>query len=171
MLVLFDASPSSHAAVNMEFQSSNIMRLGNISVEVDQIAQYSLWKNKVRSAEKNNMDFIIVGLYQAMRDNKGNHVSAQQVIEWTNKHSAVPVFGFWEFSIGKNKAIGGLVIEGYQQGYTAALIINRILSGEDVASIRPQVAKKGRYVFSKAEFAKHLLVIPNNMKKTITWVD
>lgn len=170
VLVLFDASTTSSAAVDMEFKKSNVLKLGEISVEIDQIAQYSLWQKKVQSASINNVDFIIVGIYEAMRDEQGNHVSAKQVIEWTSMHSEVPVFGFWDFSIGEGKAIGGLVIEGYQQGYAAAQIINRIVAGEVVEKIRPQVAKKGRYIFSKAELIKHQLTIPQEIKRTITWV-
>ncbi len=78
-----------------------------------------------------------------MRDEQGQHISAKQVIEWTSMHSEVPVFGFWDFSIGEGKAI---------------------------EKIRPQVAKKGRYILSKAEMTKHQLTIPQEIKRTITWV-
>lgn len=170
VLVLFDASPSSSAAVSMEFKTSNVMKLGGVSVEVDQVTQYSLWQQKVMSAQSQNAAFIIVGLYQTLLDEQGNNVSEEEVIEWTSSHSLVPVFGFWDFSIGENKAIGGLVIEGYQQGYSTAQILNEIIAGKKVINIRPQVAKKGRFIFSKAELAKHKLVIPNELKKTINWV-
>lgn len=170
VLLLFDSSPTSDAAVDLEFKTSNVLKLSNISVEIDQVAQYSLWQKKVKMASKNSVDFIIVGTYETMRDEQGKHVSAKQVIEWTSLHSEVPVFGFWSFSIGEGKAIGGLVLEGYQQGYTAAQIINRIVAGEAVANIRPQVAKKGRYIFSKTELERHQLTIPQEIKKTITWV-
>lgn len=170
VLVLFDSSATSSAAVSIEFKTSNVLKLGNISVEIDQVAQYSLWQKKVKRASKNNIDFIIVGTYETMRDDQGKHVDAKQVIEWTSMHSEVPVFGFWDFSIGEGKAIGGLVLEGYQQGYTAARIINRINAGEAVSNIRPQVAKKGRCIFSKTELEKHQLTIPQEIKKTITWV-
>lgn len=171
VLVLFDDSPSSAAAVSMEFKKGNVMMLGHISVEVGIISQYSLWQNKVLTAKANGIGFIIVGLYQAMRDGKGNHINAKQVIEWTSANSEVPVFGFWDFSIGENEAIGGLVIEGYQQGYSAAQIIKQIIAGEDVKTIRPQVAKKGSYMFSRVELEKHQLIIPANMIDAITWVE
>ena len=92
---------------------------------------------KVLTDKANEIDFIVVGLYQTIVDEKGNHISAEQVNEWTSANSDIPAFGFWDFSIGKNKAIGGLVIKGYEQGYTAAKIIKRIVAGESVAAIRP----------------------------------
>ena len=170
VLVLFDDSASSKAAVDMEFKQGNVMRLRQVSVEVGMFSLYSHWQEKVLAAKKNGIGFIVVGLYQTIRDEKGNHVTAEQVINWTSKNSPVPVFGFWDFSIGENKATGGLVIEGYQQGYKAAQIINRIIAGRDIGKIRPQVANKGRYIFSRAEVEKHQLIIPPEMMNTITWV-
>ncbi len=62
-LVLFDASTTSDAAVDIEFKTSNVLKLGNISVEIDQVSQYSLWQKKVKTALKNDVDYIIVGTY------------------------------------------------------------------------------------------------------------
>ncbi len=170
VLVLFDNSPSSVAAVGMEFKKANVIKLGEILVEVGLVSQYSEWQQKVLSAKVNEIDFIVVGLYQTLRDGNGNHINAEQVIEWTSTNSDVPVFGFWGYSIGENKAIGGLVIEGYEQGYTAAQIIKQIVAGEGVDKIRPKVAKKGSYIFSQAEVEKHKIMIPANMMSAITWV-
>lgn len=170
VLVLFDDSPSSAAAVGIEFQQGQAMKLRQVLVEVGMVSQYSQWQNKVLSAKANEIDFIVVGLYQTLRDEEGNHISAEQVMEWTSANSTVPVFGFWGYSIGANKAIGGLVIEGYEQGYTAAKIIKKIVAGENIAKIRPEVAKKGSYIFSREEVEKHKLIIPANMLGAITWV-
>ena len=170
VLVLFDDSPSSAAAVGIEFQQDQAMKLRQVLVEVGMVSQYSQWQEKVLSAKANEIDFIVVGLYQTLRDEEGNHVSAEQVIEWTSANSTVPVFGFWGYSIGENKAIGGLVIEGYEQGFTAAKIIKQIAMGENIAKIRPVVAKKGSYIFSREEVKKHKLIIPANMMGAITWV-
>lgn len=170
VLVLFDNSPSSAAAVGIEFQQGLAMKLRQVLVEVGMLSQYSQWQEKVLSAKANEIDFIVVGLYQTLRDEEDNHISAEEVIEWTSTNSTVPVFGFWGYSIGKNKAIGGLVIEGYEQGYTAAQIIKQIVAGENISKIRPEVAKKGSYIFSREEVKKHKLIIPANMMGAITWV-
>lgn len=170
VLVLFDDSPSSLAAMGMEFKSDNEIKLRHVSVEVARVSQYSHWQKRVLSAKANEIDFIVVGLYQSVRDENGKHINADQVIEWTSANSNIPVFGFWDFSIGENKAIGGLVIEGYEQGYTAAKIIKQIIAGENIGKIRPEVAKKGSYIFSREEVKKHKLIIPANMMGAITWV-
>jgi ABC-type uncharacterized transport system substrate-binding protein len=170
VLVLSDDTPSSKTAMGMEFESHNVIKLRGVIIEVARVTQFSHWQEKVLSAEANEIDFIVVGLYQNIRDENGSHVNADQVIEWTSANSDIPVFGFWDFSIGKNKAIGGLVIKGYEQGYTAAKIIKRIVAGENVAAIRPEVAKKGSYIFSREEVKKHNLIIPTDMNSAITWV-
>lgn len=170
VLVLSDDTPSSKAAMGMEFENQDVTKLREVLVEVARVSQFSHWQEKVLSAKESDIDFIVVGLYQGIRDENGNHVSAERVIQWTSTHSDVPIFGFWDFSIGINKAIGGLVIKGYEQGYTAAKIIKRIVAGESVTAIRPEVAKKGSYIFSREEVKKHNLIIPTNMNSAITWV-
>ncbi|WP_341219637.1 ABC transporter substrate binding protein [uncultured Pseudoalteromonas sp.] len=170
VLILFDASPTSIAAIDMEFDKANVMKLGQVTAELDMVSEYSLWQKKVLSAEYSKKDYIIVGLYHTLRDQEGNHVEADKILKWTSENSPVPVFGFWDFSIGENKAIGGLVLEGYQQGYTAAQIINQLLAGDSVDSIRPKVAEKGRYLFSRQEIEKHQITIPTNLLDTITWL-
>ncbi len=170
ILVLFDSSPTASSAVNMEFKSTNVLKLEKVTVEIDQISTFSLWQQKVLTAKRNEIDYIIVGLYQTLVDEHGRHVSANKVIQWTSEHSEIPIFGFWDFAIGEGKAVGGLVLEGYEQGFCAAKIINRIFSGENIANIRPQIAEKGRFIFNKVELEKHHLIIPKQMQKNITWV-
>ena len=77
VLVLFDSSPSSRGAISTEFKSSNVLKLGTVSVEVDQIAQ---WQKKVITARQNDIDYIRVGIYQTMVDEQGNHVPAKEVM-------------------------------------------------------------------------------------------
>lgn len=154
----------------MEFKNGNEKKRRQILVGIARVAQYSYWQEKVLSAKANDIDFIVVGLYQHMRDENGNQIDAEQVIEWTSANSEIPIFGFWDFSIGENKAIGGLEIEGYEQGYIAAKIIKQIVPGENIAKIRPEVAKKGSYIFSREEIGKHKLIIPANMMGAIIWV-
>ena len=38
----------------------------------------------------------------------------------------IPVFGFWDFSIGKEKAIGGLVTTAKSQGKADGKMVNEI---------------------------------------------
>ena len=69
----------------------------------------------VLNAKKNGYEAIFIGLYHTLVDDDGKHVSEQTVLEWTSAHSPVPLFCFWEFSVGKGKAIGGLVLDGRDQ--------------------------------------------------------
>jgi len=46
----------------------------------------------------------------------GKHLSHEHVIAWTREHSPPPYFGFWEFTIGAGKNIGGYVLDGFLKG-------------------------------------------------------
>ena len=76
------------------------------------LGDYSLWQEAVLNAKKNGYEAIFIGLYHTLVDDDGKHVSEQTVLEWTSAHSPVPLFCFWEFSVGTGKAIGGLVLDG-----------------------------------------------------------
>ena len=170
-LVLLDSGTTSNASLQTEFKNQSIMNIGGIKVEVALIERYSLWQQKVLSARASGFDVIFIGLFQTIRDTDGKHVKADEILAWTAKKSPVPLFGFWAYAIGKNKASGGLVLEGYQQGIAAALIVKEILAGKKISEIRPRVAEKGRYIFSRSEVAKHQLRIPETVAHICLWVE
>ncbi len=72
------------------------------------------------NAKKEGYGAIILGLYHTLVDDRGRHVDDEQVARWTSKHSPVPVFGFWDFSVGKGLAMGGLTLDSEPQGREAA---------------------------------------------------
>ena len=67
----------------------------------------------------------------------------QQVLAWASAHSPVPLFCFWEFSVGKGRAIGGLVLDGRDQGAKAAELVNAILAGAQPKTLAPRAALRG----------------------------
>ena len=171
VLVLFDSGTTSNVALQSYFDGQNIIKIGNIEVEIALIEQYSLWQSKVDSAHEYGFEAIIIGLYQTLRDKEQNHIKGEEVLTWTSDNSPVPLFGFWDFSIGKDKALGGLVLESYHQGATAAQIINEIIAGTPPRRIRPRIAEKGRFIFSKSQVEKYQLTIPASISKAATWVE
>ena len=96
-------------------------------------------------------------------------MSEQTVLEWTSANSPVPVFCFWEFTVGKGMAIGGLVLDGHDQGMQAASLVNTILAGTLPRKISPRAALRGEYVFSKSELARWQLTVPDKWRHKILW--
>ena len=116
-------------------------------------------------------DAIFIGLYHTLVDDTGKHVSEQTVLAWASVHSPVPLFCFWEFSVGTGKAIGGLVLDGRDQGAKAAELVNAILAGAQPRMLAPRAAVRGEYVFSKHELARWQLTVPEKWQGKTQWRD
>ncbi|MEG0008221.1 MAG: ABC transporter substrate binding protein [Aeromonas sp.] len=170
-LVLFDKSEVSRTAIEDEFRSQAEQRVGHTQVNSQQIDDYQRWQEIVLTSRQRGYGALFIGLYHTLVDEQGQHVSEQQVIEWTNQHSPVPLFSFWEFSVGKGRAIGGLVLNGHAQGEKAAELVNAILAGTSPSALSPRAALRGEYVFSRGELARWQLHLPPRWQSKAQWHD
>ncbi|MDM5102851.1 ABC transporter substrate-binding protein [Aeromonas salmonicida] len=170
-LVLFDSSNVALTAIEDEFKTQTDLRVGHTRVNSQLIGDYSLWQEAVLNAKRNGYDAIFIGLYHTLVDDTGKHVSEQTVLAWASVHSPVPLFCFWEFSVGTGKAIGGLVLDGRDQGAKAAELVNAILAGAQPRMLAPRAAVRGEYVFSKQELARWQLTVPEKWQGKTQWRD
>nr|WP_321513668.1 ABC transporter substrate binding protein [uncultured Pseudodesulfovibrio sp.] len=159
-LVLYDNSPTAHASFSLVFNNQQRLKFAGTETHLRLIGTLKEWQKAVLSAKELGYKAIIVGLYHTIVNDTGQHVPDEEIIRWTSAHSAVPVFGFWDFSIGKGKALGGLVLSAKPQGWAAAKLVKRILAGEKAAAIEPVIAETGRFVFSDYELKRWNLVEP-----------
>ncbi|QNF14258.1 hypothetical protein HQ399_07330 [Aeromonas jandaei] len=168
-LVLFDSSNVALTAIEDEFKTQTELRVGQTRVYSQLLGEYDLWQEAVLNSKKNGYGAIFLGLYHTLLDENGKHVNEKTVLEWTSRHSPVPVFCFWEFTVGKGMAIGGLVLDGKDQGLQAAALINNILAGALPKTLSPRAALRGEYVFSKSEVARWHLTVPEKWRNKILW--
>lgn len=169
ILVLFDDGTTSHSSVNLSLNGQRNFKVGTVEVDVQLIENYETWQTVVKSSKKDGYDAVIVGLYHTLVDDKGEHVEAEDVLAWTSENTPVPPFCLWTFAVGENKTIGGLLVDGYNQGQLAAGLLKRMLNGE--RAIEPIVGDTGSWMFSKSQAKKWNLNIPDDLKKSITYVD
>ncbi|MCK6263651.1 hypothetical protein KP803_10240 [Vibrio sp. ZSDE26] len=153
--VMFDSGVTSKLAIDyMEKQTAAISRSLKIDIELQAISTEMEWHESVLGAKEDGVSAIVIGLYHTLINEKKQSVSADTILSWTNKNSTVPLFGFWDFSIGKGKAAGGVVLFGQLQGEQAGVLIMRILNGEQADSIPIQIGKKGRAIYSPIEMER-----------------
>ncbi len=170
-LVLFDQSEVSRTAIADEFNDQPKPRVGHTRVSNQQLNDFRRWQEAVLSSREKGYGALFIGLYHTLVDERGEHVSEQQVLEWTSQHSPVPLFSFWEFSVGKGRAIGGLVLNGHAQGERAAELTNAILAGTSPGALSPRAAIRGEYVFSRDELARWHLQLPDKWQAKTQWHD
>lgn len=173
-LVLFDSGTTAEAALDTVFKGKNNLEFDHTSTDVHLVAKFSNWKKHVLTASDYGYDAIILGLYHTLTDDEGNHVPSDVIAEWTSANTPLPIFGFWDYSIGKGKALGGLVLAGRPQGEEAVKLVKRILAGEHPSDIPPVMAEHGRFLFSRSEMEHWDITLPSNLalpNETLEFVD
>lgn len=172
VLVLFDNSPTSHIVLQEVFSARTQMTISAIEVQIRLIGDWETWQKTVQSAADEQYDAIFFGLYQTIKDSSGKHIPASQVIDWSGKNTPIAPFALWDFSVGAGKAIGGLVLFGYEQGKLAAQMAKEVLlTGKQPYQLGPKTAEKGRYLFSRQALQKYGLTLPEKIAKKATLID
>lgn len=164
--VLFDSGNTAKIAVrSIESQINLIKQNLNIDTEVMVISTERAWQDAVSNAAAKGVSAIVVGLYQTLINSNGESVASDDIMNWTYKNSEVPMFGFWDYSIGKGKAAGGVILDGRSQGLQAGSMAKEILDkGLDGNNVPIQIGHKGMEVYIAEEFKRWGLTPPNGWK-------
>ncbi|WP_440876160.1 ABC transporter substrate-binding protein [Thalassotalea sp. PLHSN55] len=170
LLILFDSGVTAHTSLENIFDNESVTTISNIQVEIKLIKEWEIWQSQVNNSPA-NYDAIIVGLYHTIRDKDNNYVDAEKVLQWTSKNSPLPMFALWDFAVGKDKAIGGLVLQAYHQGAAAANLVLKILAGYPPEKLRPITAVNGTYLFSHSELNKSNIQLPDHIWASAIWVE
>jgi ABC-type uncharacterized transport system substrate-binding protein len=169
VLLLFDADLTSKIIKKEIFDGLSTQMVSQIEVDIELIENYNNWQDTVKNPD-HDYDFIIIGLYQAVKDARGQAMDPEEVIRWTAANAQAPLFGFWNFSIGKQKAIGGLVLDGHEMGSLAADLAVKIFTGTSPDQLTPIYENKGVFLFSKSQLARWNLQLTEEIKQKTRYV-
>lgn len=167
-LLMMDVGTTSMAIIKTQMDGRKEAEYGPCSIDVFTSNHFTKWKEEVRNLDVNEYKGIIICNYTAMKDASGKHAPMTTVAKWTSANSKVPIFAFWRYSVGKGKAMGGLIMSGYHQGKTAAEMANKILSGGPIPSI--QLPNEGILMFSRHELSRWRIRLPQELKKKAVFV-
>lgn len=159
LLLLFDSKETSRVLKDDFFYGNDSITLAGIHIDLKLVGSYKHWQQEVLDAKAAGYDAIVAGLYHTLTDQQGKYVDPEEVIEWTNMNSPLPHFGFWDFSIGATKNIGGYVIFGYEEGKLAGQLALQMLDGKRTQA-RPMIGGQGRFMFSKSQLEKWGITVP-----------
>lgn len=171
VLFLFDTSMTSTVLYNEVLQGRQRHSIEGLEVDIKLINNWTAWQAEVEAARANRYDAIYLGTYQSLREETAFPRTAMSMLRWTSEHAQVPVFGLWDFFVGADLAVGGLVLDGREQGMAAADIALRILGGTAPGNIYPVTAQRGRFVFSRAQLQRHGIVLPPGIAAQSLLVD
>jgi len=170
VLLLFDSGTTSKVTVDELFLGKTSLNLRGIQVDIKLLDKFVRWQKVVNNSKKEKYDILIVGLYHTIKDRAYNHMKADDVLTWTSKNTPIPLFAVWDFSVGWDKAIGGYVLFGKEQGLEAGKMALKMLSHNKDSLIMPKTAKRGRFLFSTTQLKKWNLNPEGKIKAKIEYI-
>ena len=135
---------------------------------------------KVSELDENSVLFLTA----FTKDRNGAYCSYNEIVRNLEKSTKIPIYGAWDFYLSKG-VIGGKVIKGFEQGYTAAKMANKVLGGEDIKKVDVKMSSS-EYIFDYKELKHHRIsklnlpenskiinrpfaLIPENRQQTVFW--
>lgn len=158
VLVLFDKSADSNAALDQI--SYRTKKINNVRVDIKQVTYSRAWKSEIIDAEENGYDAIFIGYYHGLKDKEDVVVAPEDVITWSNQNTTIPLFAYWDNSVGKGKATGGLLVNNYEQGVSAAKLLLQAAEGRIPNSV---ICSRGQLVFSRSELKRWDIDLPKSI--------
>ncbi len=171
LLVLLDSGETSSVIVNEVFAGKEEFTLSKIRVTVKRIGHWANWQQQVLQAKEQGYHGLVIGLYHTLLDDAGEHVDSEAVMHWSSQNTPVPPFGFWDFAVGADKTIGGILMMGETQGEEAARIVLEITQGTPPKAIVPRIPEQGRLMFSRSQLEKWQLELNPTLLKRAYYVD
>ncbi|WP_427979409.1 ABC transporter substrate-binding protein [Agarivorans sp.] len=172
ILLMSDNSTTSQYIFRDVFDQRTQQLISGVEVELRLINDWRTWQQTVLNAKAEGFDAIAFILYQSLTDEDQRNVDSEQVISWSVNHTPLAPYGFWDFAVGKNKTIGGLVMVGYEQGKIAGEMALTILStGAVPHTLGPKTAEKGRYLFSRSQLQHYKINLPEHIRAKAEFVE
>jgi len=169
ILFLNDAEQVGASVTNISniFKGNTETQVGNVTIELHVTSEWEAWQQAVINAKSSGYDAILFDSRYLLFDKNGTYVEPEPgVIKWMSTNSELPLFNFYEDSIGPNLSTGGWVISGYGIGLAAATIVKEILEQDKLPKdIYPVNYRKGEYIFSRTELKKWGIKLPDAILK------
>lgn len=116
----------------------------NNRIKIDILQDFSLDEATATVATLGAEDMIYLLTFNRDRDN--NFISYSEGIALLTEASSVPIYGPWDFYLGKG-IVGGMITSGFQQGKIAAGLALRIMHGENTQNIPVVTDSANRFMF------------------------
>lgn len=170
ILLMMDNGITSEAIIHTLLHDELVFEMPGFTVDTWLTGSYSSWQSKLLSVTREEYDAIIIANYAGLKDSLGNQIPLNIISDWTGRNTSVPVFAFWKYSVGKGKAIGGLLTDGYIQGKEAALLCNRVLLNNERPP-KPVIPEEGTYLYSRYELERWEINLPQYILEVAEFTD
>jgi diguanylate cyclase (GGDEF)-like protein len=91
-------------------------------------------------------DKSLIYLTTFNRDRNNNFISYADAIEVISRSTSVPIYGVWDFYLGKG-IVGGRITSGYHQGQEAGKLALKLLAGQQASDLQVVASSPNQYMF------------------------
>ncbi|MDX1809001.1 MAG: ABC transporter substrate binding protein [Sulfurospirillaceae bacterium] len=97
------------------------------------------------------------------KDKTGKYFTYKESLKQVKDITKVPIYGLWDFYLGKG-IVGGLLTSATSQAKAAAKMVVQIFDGKKPADIPILVKSPNKYMFDYNELKKYKIKIPGDIK-------
>lgn len=125
---------------------------------------FEIWDNynmpEIQEKVKTIKNDSIILLLSFNRDKSNNNFSYDESISMISKNASVPIYGVWDFYLGKG-LLGGVLTSGFTHGQTVGDMAISILSGKKPSEIPVVINSPNIYMFDYSVLKKFNLSLKN----------
>ncbi len=133
---------------------------GRVKFEyIDDISLKNL-KTKIKNLPKNTIILWVL----LFKDKTGKKFTYKESLRQVRDISNVPIYGLWDFYLGKG-IVGGLLTSATSQATEASKMVDKILSGLAPNKIPILEKSPNEYMFDFKELSRYNIKIPKYIKK------
>lgn len=141
VLIVLDRTPTGDA-IREEFAKFEDSYKGKLVFEF--YRDFVLKDVPAKLARLGDNDIIYMLTFN--RDSDNNFISYSEGIEMFSRNTNVPIYGSWDFYMGKG-IVGGLITSGYLQGVDAGNIAKKVLQGYPIQDMKVIRNSPVQYMF------------------------
>ena len=120
-----------------------------VGIEIYSDFSFENLKGKLKNISPKTAIYLLV----LNRDNQGKYISYNDGINLVKEVSKRPIYGAWDFYLGKG-IIGGSILSGYLQGVEAGNLLKNIINDKDKNYFGDYKEGESEYVFDYNELKK-----------------
>ncbi|MDE1462147.1 ABC transporter substrate-binding protein [Spartinivicinus poritis] len=171
VLIIMGTSATGKAFFKNDLNGQDTFRLVTIDVDVRRSGKIEEWHKWITESKKEGYNLLLVTNFYALTDSNGNKVDVEKVANWISNNSPLPAFSVHTGVVGKNKLIGGMVINGVHMGEAAGMLALDILKNKKSGAIFYKTLDRGQLIFSKHQLAKWNLAVDKRFIDEVVMVD
>ena len=151
VLIVLDMTPTGNA-IREEFRKVEEDYKGKLAFEF--LRDFTLDEVPEKLSHLDDNDIIYILTFN--RDRKNNFISYTEGIEMISRSTNVPIYGSWDFYLGKG-IVGGRITSGLLQGMEAGKVTVKVLQGYSIKEMKVLRESPSQYMFDYKSLQKYAI--------------